>query len=157
MLQQLPNVCKLLPKLTTPKRYGKSGWRAHCPAHNDTELSLRVRVRDDGSIRIACRAGCFQEDILRALGLTKSDLLPTEESDPPQTDPPEDHAWDLTNTQAQATPNQTTSAAPPQTGGNGHTTGVTVALPTAQKLDPTTILRSRGLTPEQAERHGIVS
>jgi hypothetical protein len=54
------------------KRSG-DGWRALCPAHDDTITpSLSIKECDDGTILVHCFAGCKQEqviDALRDLGL----------------------------------------------------------------------------------------
>jgi putative DNA primase/helicase len=51
--------------------FGKHGV-ACCPAHDDREPSLGIRIGTDGRILVKCYAGCSQEaviDALRALGL----------------------------------------------------------------------------------------
>ena len=50
------------------------GYMARCPAHSDSTASLKV---DDGDERILlhCHAGCAQDDILAALGLTWKDIV----------------------------------------------------------------------------------
>jgi hypothetical protein len=52
-------------------RRNGSGWRAKCPAHDDSDPSLDIAERD-GKTLVKCRAGCSQEavlDALRARGL----------------------------------------------------------------------------------------
>jgi hypothetical protein len=44
-----------------------SGWKARCPAHNDTEPSLSVSEGTNGKLLVKCHAGCSFEDIKRAL------------------------------------------------------------------------------------------
>jgi hypothetical protein len=51
-----------------------TGWRACCPAHEDTTPSLAIDPGDD-KILLHCFAGCTAEDILHALGLTMADLF----------------------------------------------------------------------------------
>ncbi len=65
----------VLNKLPDAKRCGK-GHSAKCPAHEDHKPSLRVWVREDGSVGIKCMAGCPIETVLAALGLTMADLYP---------------------------------------------------------------------------------
>jgi len=50
---------------------------AHCPAHEDKNRSLSITEGDDGRVLLYCHAGCSTEDIVRALGLTMSDLFPS--------------------------------------------------------------------------------
>lgn len=45
-----------------------------CPSHGDTHASLTI-TRGQRGILIKCHAGCSTEDILRAVGLKKSDLF----------------------------------------------------------------------------------
>lgn len=49
---------------------------AHCPAHDDKNRSLSVKEADDGRVLLHCHAGCSTEDIVKALGLSLSDLFP---------------------------------------------------------------------------------
>jgi len=48
--------------------------RARCPAHNGTSsTSLAIGPRRDGKgVVVCCHAGCTMEDILAAIGLSKS-------------------------------------------------------------------------------------
>jgi len=168
---------KLLSQLKHAKRYS-TGWCAQCPAHDDSGRSLRIYLRKrDSGLTLSCTAGCTQETILAALGLTEADLQPTPELDPPQPtteapstnpDPDSDPDSDEFSTSINAesvntqttTPDDSTTSADAQaqhTGnGNGHTTGVVISLATATKTaDPIAALRSRGLTPEDIVRHGL--
>jgi hypothetical protein len=52
----------------SPRLSGK-GWRARCPAHDDSNPSLSVRQDAEGRPIIKCHAGCTTEAILAALGL----------------------------------------------------------------------------------------
>src|SRR5262245_57807599 len=48
------------------------GWKARCPAHNDSNPSLSVSEGANGKVLFNCKAGCTQEaviDGLRRLGL----------------------------------------------------------------------------------------
>lgn len=50
------------------------GVLAHCPAHGDSQASLRVTVSDRGKVLVKCRAGCETKDVLKAVGLSLRDL-----------------------------------------------------------------------------------
>ncbi len=66
-----------------PRRNG-SAWKGHCPAHDDKRPSLTVSEGDDGRALLHCHAGCTVEAIVKALGLTLRDLMPTRVSPPPR-------------------------------------------------------------------------
>src|SRR5262249_55496087 len=42
----------------------------------DEHPSLRITIGEDGTVLLACRAGCETEDVLEAVGLTYHDLYP---------------------------------------------------------------------------------
>ncbi len=65
----------LLSKLPDAKRNGK-GWQARCPAHDDRCPSLSVAEGDDGGAVAHCHAGCTNEAVVAAVGLTLADLMP---------------------------------------------------------------------------------
>ena len=46
-----------------------SGWRALCPAHEDSNPSLTLREGDRQAVVITCHAGCSYEKVIGALGL----------------------------------------------------------------------------------------
>jgi hypothetical protein len=53
------------------------GWRARCPAHDGKSRdSLSVTVTDDGRLLIYCFAGCATLEIVQAIGLELTDLMP---------------------------------------------------------------------------------
>jgi putative DNA primase/helicase len=52
------------------------GWKARCPAHDDTTPSLSIAEGDDGRILVWCFAGCAAKEITSALGLRLADLMP---------------------------------------------------------------------------------
>lgn len=58
-----------------PKRSGKQ-WSARCPAHEDRNPSLSVSVGDDGRALVHCHAGCSAQNIVQALGLKMTDIMP---------------------------------------------------------------------------------
>ncbi|MFJ8386237.1 phage/plasmid primase, P4 family [Streptomyces sp. NPDC094438] len=51
------------------------GYLALCPAHGDSRPSLRIWRGDDDKVRLTCRAGCLNEDVIKAVGLTWADLF----------------------------------------------------------------------------------
>jgi len=57
-----------------PRRSG-DGWSAKCPAHDDRNPSLSIRVGDDGRALLACHAGCTLAAVIGALGLRERDLF----------------------------------------------------------------------------------
>jgi hypothetical protein len=46
---------------------GQGPWVARCPAHEDRNPSLSIRVATDGKPLWKCFAGCAQEDVTKAL------------------------------------------------------------------------------------------
>ena len=62
--------CELVSE-TSPSKY-----KARCPAHDDRTPSLSIRETDDGRVLIHCFAGCEVEDVLAALGMTFTDVMP---------------------------------------------------------------------------------
>lgn len=57
------------------------GWKARCPAHDDTNPSLAVSEGDDGRCLLHCFAGCSVDAVVDALGLTMPDLFPDDGDD----------------------------------------------------------------------------
>ena len=55
---------------------GPTQWSAQCPAHEDDRPSLRLASGQDGRPLLHCMAGCTPDDVLGALELTWSDVLP---------------------------------------------------------------------------------
>lgn len=51
------------------------GWKALCPAHNDTNPSLSINCTSDGKVLLRCFADCDTRDIVKAMGLTMRDLF----------------------------------------------------------------------------------
>jgi hypothetical protein len=66
---------RVLAKLPGARPSGR-GWSARCPAHEDRKASLSVAAGDDGRALVKCHAGCFVQDVVVAVGLTVSDLMP---------------------------------------------------------------------------------
>lgn len=50
-------------------------WSAQCPAHDDRDPSLSIRMVDDGAVLLHCFAGCPNDEVVAALGLAFSDLF----------------------------------------------------------------------------------
>lgn len=50
------------------------GVLVHCPAHRDSQASLRLTVSATGKVLVKCRAGCATPKVVEALGLTMRDL-----------------------------------------------------------------------------------
>jgi putative DNA primase/helicase len=48
-------------------RAAGGAWMARCPAHDDREPSLSIRLTDDGKVLVCCHAGCDQEQVIAAL------------------------------------------------------------------------------------------
>ena len=78
----------LIAKLDGVKETGHGKYVARCPAHDDRSPSLAVKDTGDGRILLHCFAGCETEDVLSAVGMTFSDIMPekvgTEHSYRPQ-------------------------------------------------------------------------
>ena len=66
----------LLDRLERVKQTGAGRWVARCPAHNDHSPSLSISECDDGRVLLKCFAGCETEDVLSAVGLSFSDVMP---------------------------------------------------------------------------------
>jgi putative DNA primase/helicase len=67
---------EILGRLEGVKREGK-GWRAVCPAHQDTRKhpSLSVNVGENGKLLFKCWSGCTVEQIASALKMPVAELL----------------------------------------------------------------------------------
>lgn len=53
-----------------------NGWIARCPAHADASPSLAIAEGTDCRALVYCHAGCETTDVLNAINLEHSDLLP---------------------------------------------------------------------------------
>lgn len=58
----------LLAQLSGVRKSG-SGWTARCPAHDDRNPSLSLRITDSGRLLLHCFAGCSFDEIRPLLGL----------------------------------------------------------------------------------------
>ena len=70
---------EILGKFKNVKKVG-NGYLALCPAHSDHNQSLSISYGKDGKILLYCHAGCVTKDILTKLGLSESDLFPTNQN-----------------------------------------------------------------------------
>jgi len=52
----------------------RKGWKARCPAHDDSDPSLLVSEGDKHPVTVHCFAGCLMEDITRAIGMQPADF-----------------------------------------------------------------------------------
>lgn len=57
-----------------PRQRIRDGFNVLCPVHNDRGPSLSVTLKDS-KILVKCQAGCKTEDVLKAKGLTMTDLF----------------------------------------------------------------------------------
>jgi len=67
---------ELIKRFDNGRQNGK-GYSARCPAHDDEKNSLSVDTGDDGRLLLHCHAGCPAADVVRAVGLTLRDLMPS--------------------------------------------------------------------------------
>ena len=79
---------ELLSRVDGVRTTGQGKYVARCPAHDDKSPSLAIKECSDGRILIHDFAGCETEDVLAAVGMTFSDIMPekvgTEHSYRPQ-------------------------------------------------------------------------
>ncbi len=69
-----PQLEKILTQLERVKALSGGEYIARCPAHSDTNPSLSI-IEKDNKILLKCQAGCKTEDVVKAIGLTMSDLF----------------------------------------------------------------------------------
>ncbi|WP_369376096.1 phage/plasmid primase, P4 family [Streptomyces sp. cg36] len=65
----------LLARFESVSSEADGGYSALCPAHADSRPSLRIWRGEDLKARLTCRAGCETADVIRAVGLSWSDLF----------------------------------------------------------------------------------
>lgn len=70
------SIDNLLSRLQKVKSTGKGKWTCLCPSHDDRSPSMHIKLEDDGKILINCKAGCGAYDIVGAVGMELSDLMP---------------------------------------------------------------------------------
>ena len=68
---------EISPLLQGFKRTGKGQYVACCPAHDDKNPSLSITETDNGHVLLNCFAGCSQEAIAEALGVSVNELKPS--------------------------------------------------------------------------------
>ena len=61
---------------------GAAYWMAQCPAHDDSNPSMQIKDRGDGTASIECFAGCDFVDILKAVGFYATGGSKTPETAP---------------------------------------------------------------------------
>ena len=57
-------------------RRSGAGWKARCPAHDDSTPSLSLDDKE-GQVLVHCHAGCSQRDVIHALELRGANLSRT--------------------------------------------------------------------------------
>jgi DNA primase len=73
----MSNLDKVLSRLDMVKRIGDGRYKALCPAHDDRTPSLAIKDAD-GRILLHCFCGCETIDVLGAIGLDFTDIMPEE-------------------------------------------------------------------------------
>jgi hypothetical protein len=85
----------LLSKFDKVKPTGNGKWLACCSAHPDKSPSLAIKQTYDGKILLHCFSGCQVSDIVAAVGLELSDLMPENPSYQKGTKPPRFNKYEL--------------------------------------------------------------
>ena len=85
----------LLSKLDKVKPTGNGKYLACCPAHPDKSPSLAIKQTDDGKILLHCFSGCQVSDIVAAVGLELSDLMPENPTYKKGSKPPQFNKYEL--------------------------------------------------------------
>jgi len=65
-----------LSHLSKVKQTGRGRWLACCPAHDDKCPSLTITESDSDRLLVHCFAGCGIGEIMAAVGMDVSDLMP---------------------------------------------------------------------------------
>ncbi|MDZ4141149.1 MAG: CHC2 zinc finger domain-containing protein [Methylotenera sp.] len=65
----------VLSRLDKVQRIGDGRYKAICPAHDDRTPSLNIKD-DGGRLLLHCFGGCETSDVLGAIGLDFSDIMP---------------------------------------------------------------------------------
>ncbi len=66
----------LISRVDGVKETGPGKYLSRCPAHDDRSPSLAIKDGDDGRVLIHCFAGCETDNVLSAIGMTFSDIMP---------------------------------------------------------------------------------
>ena len=77
------------------KSTGNGKWIACCSAHPDKSPSLAIKQTDDRKILLHCFSGCQVSNIVAAVGLELSDLMPENPSYQKGTKPPQFNKYEL--------------------------------------------------------------
>ena len=91
----MQNIETLLSRLEKVKPNGNGKYLACCPAHNDKSPSLGIKQDDNGKILIHCFSGCPVSDIVSAVGMQLSDLMPENPTYKKGTKPPRFNKYEL--------------------------------------------------------------
>ena len=75
-----------LSRLTKVTRVGSGKYKACCPAHEDKNPSMAIKVGPNGQVVFHCFAGCTPLDVVGAIGLQFSDLYVDDNHTPKQPD-----------------------------------------------------------------------
>ena len=67
-----------ISRLEKVRKTGPGRYVACCPAHEDKSPSMTIRELDDERVLLHCFSGCSIHEIVRAVGLTLTDLFPRE-------------------------------------------------------------------------------
>jgi len=73
MTRHLPDHARGLLARLEGLRHGENKWMALCPAHDDNEPSLAVKL-EGGRLLVHCFAGCAVADVMRAIDLPMAHL-----------------------------------------------------------------------------------
>jgi DNA primase len=76
------NVQDILNRLEKVKSTADNQWTSLCPAHEDKNPSLSIKLADDDKVLLYCHAGCDHKDVVAAMGLSMKDLFPLSSAAP---------------------------------------------------------------------------
>ena len=65
----------LLDRFQQVDEHADGGYTALCPAHADSDPSLRIWRGDDNKVRVHCRAGCKPSAVVESVNLTMAQLF----------------------------------------------------------------------------------
>jgi hypothetical protein len=75
-IQMTEKLNTLLSRLEKVRPLGNGKFEACCPAHQDKKPSLGITLFDTDKIGLKCWAGCSVSEIVAAVGLELSSLMP---------------------------------------------------------------------------------
>ena len=67
---------EFVSRLDKVRSTGRGRWIACCPAHDDRIPSLTVGEGSDGRVLVHCFGGCSVEQVVGAVGLSLSEIMP---------------------------------------------------------------------------------